>query len=262
MNATAVSPDKLHSSRESELGLVLTASRWSYIICNVKWYLADCDCGWFNGRATLGCAGLSLVYKTGWFMLMLKPSHKLWCICSGTALQIMATGRVSWKTHFVLNLAVHLAHATVMLGWVQIQLDLTNVQKLSFFQATLRSFPDGKSQMRLYHDHRVLPPAQPGPKDVTQQSFHQARCFVLEPEHFFQKYTQASVKWWRIHLPCLSKIKRGESLLFRPNGNPHMTSNRPVWSQGETYVNVIQSNLHLCVQASFKCWSGLQDISS
>lgn len=101
---------------------------------------------------------------------------------------------MSGETHFILDLAILLARAAVMLGWIQIQLDLTNVQKLWFFQATLRSFTDGKSQMRLYHDRRVLPPAQPGPKDVTQHPFHQARCFVLEPQHFFQKHTQASVK--------------------------------------------------------------------
>lgn len=133
------------------------------------------------------------------------------------------------KNTFCFKFGCSSSTCTVMLGWVQIQVDLTNVQKLSFFQATLRSFPDGKSQMRLYHDHRSLPPAQPGPKDVTQQSFHQPRCFVLEPEHFFQKHTQASVKWWRIRLPCLSEIKRGESLLFHPNGTPHVTP--IVWSK-------------------------------
>lgn len=102
----------------------------------------------------------------------------------------MAFGRVSGETHFILDLAILLARAAVMLGWIQ--LDLTNVQKLWF--STLCSFADGKSQMRLYHDRRVLPPAQPGPKDVTQHPFHQARCFVLEPQHFFQKHAQASVK--------------------------------------------------------------------
>ena len=71
----------------------------------------------------------------------------------------MAFGRVSRETHFILDLAVLLARAAVMLGWIQIQLDLTNVQKLWSFQAMLRSFADGESQMKLYHDHRVLPPA-------------------------------------------------------------------------------------------------------
>lgn len=88
------------------------------------------------------------------------------------------------------------AHAATRRGRIQIQLDLRNVQDLWFFQALLHSFPGGKSQLRLYHDqHRVLPPAQPGPEEVTQQPFDQARSsFVLEPEPSLQKYTQASVK--------------------------------------------------------------------
>lgn len=71
----------------------------------------------------------------------------------------MAFGRASRETRFILDLAILLARAAFMLGWIQIKLDLTNVQKPWFFQAMLRSFTDGKSQMRLYHDHRVLPPA-------------------------------------------------------------------------------------------------------
>lgn len=64
-------------------------------------------------------------------------------------------------------------------GWIQIQLDLRNVQDLWFFQALLHSSPDGKSQLRLCHgQHRVLPPAQAGPEDVTQQPFHQAPLYA------------------------------------------------------------------------------------
>lgn len=71
----------------------------------------------------------------------------------------MAFGRVSGEAHFSSALAIPLARAAVMLGWLQIQLDLTNVQKLCFFQDMLHSFTDGEGQMRLDHDHRVLPPA-------------------------------------------------------------------------------------------------------
>lgn len=79
-------------------------------------------------------------------------------------------------------------------AWIQIQLDLRNVQDLWCFQALLHSSPDGKSQPRLCHDqHQALPPAQPGPEDVTQQPFHQAQCFVLEPEQSLQKCTQPFV---------------------------------------------------------------------
>lgn len=142
MNATAVSSDKLHFSRERELGLILTATQWNYIIYNLKWYLSDCDWSWFNGRVTLGCTGLFLCvwnrHKTGWYMMMLKLSHERWCICSGSALQLMVIEWLSWNTHFILNLAVLLACATVVPGWVQIQLDLMNVQKCSFCQAMLR----------------------------------------------------------------------------------------------------------------------------
>jgi len=106
----------------------------------------------------------------------------------------MAFGRVSGETRLILDSAVLLARAAFMLGWLQIQLDLANVQKLWFFQATLRGFPDGESQMRLDPDRQVLPPASPRPKDVAQQPFDWARCFVLEPEHCCQKYARSSVK--------------------------------------------------------------------
>lgn len=160
MNATAVSPDKLHSSRESELALSLTVSQWNYIIYNIKWVLADGDCGWFNGRTTLGS---TVLYKSG-----IK-----WPVSTNAEIRPLALMYLQWDCpsndslwesvmrntfFFFLGLAIP-ARAAVMLGWTQIQLDLTNVQKLWFFQATLCSFTDGKSQMRLNHDHRVLPPA-------------------------------------------------------------------------------------------------------
>lgn len=129
------------------------------------------------------------------------------------------------KNTFCFKFGCSSSTCTVMLGWVQIQVDLTNVQKLSFFQATLRSFPDGKSQMRLYHDHRGLPPAQPGPKDVTQQSFHQPRCFVLEPEHFFQKHSGFS-EMVKNPPALLIRNKTGGEPAFSPKWDPSRDSNQ------------------------------------
>lgn len=106
----------------------------------------------------------------------------------------MAFGRVSGETRFILDLAILLARAAVVLGWIQIQLDLTDVRNLWFFQATLRGLADGESRMRLCHDGRVLPPAQPGPEGVTRRPFRHARCFVSEPQRCFQKHAQASVE--------------------------------------------------------------------
>lgn len=101
---------------------------------------------------------------------MLKPSHELVRIHRGTVLQIMAFGRVPREACFILDLAIPFQLMQLRgEGRIQIQLDLRNVQDLWFFQALLHSFPGGKSQLRLYHDqHRVLPPAQPGPEEVTQ----------------------------------------------------------------------------------------------
>lgn len=100
-------------------------------------------------------------------------------------------------------------------AWIQIQLDLRNVQDLWCFQALLHSSPDGKSQTRLCHDqHQALPPAQPGPEDVTQ-----LRLDALCLNQSNPCRNAPSLLWidGQSSWSCLSEIKIRIKLAFCPS---------------------------------------------
>lgn len=71
--------------------------------------------------------------------------------------------------------------------------------------------------MRLYHGHRGVPPAQPGPGVVTQPSFHQAQSLVPQPSEMHSDFPGV------MENTLLTENKMGETK-WEPLGNIQLSS--------------------------------------